>query len=162
MYSSQDDSAAREASLGAGYAYAAGGRRMMDSEIGLNKGTRYNSTQRFEDFAGELPGRGEIERWGRSTKSFMTNDQKAVLRGSVPAKLMLDTEPFDYTGLPDLPAMATDVQKNNRAFEIAKYDNSNAARLKYRAARIVEVKSELGDDIALALEARAQLLLKKL
>ena len=78
MYSSQDDSAAREASLGAGYlrAYAAGGWRMMDSEIGLNKGTRTNSTQRFEDFAGELPGRGEIERWGRSTKSFMTNDQK--------------------------------------------------------------------------------------
>ena len=74
----------------------------------------------------------------------------------------MDTEPFDYTGLPDLPAMATDVQKNNRAFEIAKYDNSNAARVKYRAARIVEVKSELGDDIALALEARAQLLLKKL
>ena len=110
---------------------------MMDSENGLNKGTRYNSTQRFEDFAGELPGRGEIERWSRSTKSYMTNDQKAVLQGRTPAKLALDTEPFDYTVLPELPASATDFQKNNRAFEIAKYDNSHAARVKYRAARIV-------------------------
>ena len=64
---------------------------MMDSEIGLNKGTRTNSTQRFEDFASELPGRGEIERWCRSTKSYMTNDQKAVLQGRTPAKLALDT-----------------------------------------------------------------------
>ena len=87
----------------------------------------------------------------------MTNDQKAVFQGRTPAKLALDTEPFDYTVLPELPASASDFQKNTRAFEIAKYDNSNAARVKYRAARIVEVKSELGDDIALALEAHAQL-----
>ena len=84
---------------------------MMDSEIGLNKGTRTNSTQRFEDFAGELPGRGEIERWCRSTKSYMTNDQKAVLQGRTPAKLALDTEPFDYTTLPLLPASANDTHR---------------------------------------------------
>ena len=77
----------------------------------------------------------QIERWSRSTKSYMTNDQKAVLQGRTPAKLALDTEQFDYTVLPELPASASDFQKNNRAFEIAKYDNSNAARVKYTALR---------------------------
>ena len=33
------DNAAREASAGAGHAFAAGGRRVMDSEIGLSQGT---------------------------------------------------------------------------------------------------------------------------
>ena len=40
----------------------------------------------------------------------------------------MDTEPFDYTVLPELPSSASEFQRNNRAFEIAKYDNSNAAR----------------------------------
>ena len=35
------DNAAREASAGAGHAFAAGGRRVMDSEIGLSQGDDY-------------------------------------------------------------------------------------------------------------------------
>ena len=66
------DNAAREASAGAGHAFAAGGRRVMDSEIGLSQGTRRDATQRFEDFPGENPSRGSIERWGREAMSKMT------------------------------------------------------------------------------------------
>ena len=44
----------------------------MDSEIGLSQGTRRDATQRFEDFPGENPSRGSIERWGREAMSKMT------------------------------------------------------------------------------------------
>ena len=107
----------------------------MDSEIGLSQGTRRDAAQRFEDFPGENPSRGSIERWGREAMSKMTTDMKAVVRNRVPAKLQLDTEPFNYSSLPALPADANDTQKSNRAFALAKHDSDNASKAKYGGAQ---------------------------
>ena len=83
---------ARAGALDAGHAYAAGGRRAPEAENGvLMGGTKADASQRFDDFPGEQPSQGEIERWVRNARSKMTDDQKAVVRNAVPAKLLAET-----------------------------------------------------------------------
>ena len=154
----------RDNEYGAAAVAMAAGLRSRVSDEGLSGlvGTRMDPSQRFEDFAGELPSRGEVERWCRAARVKLSNDQKSVLRGAVPAKLEMDTEPFDYSSLPALPADAAESTKATRALQLAKYDSDNAKMAKYRAERINEIKAELGEDVAAALERNAQLLLKTL
>ena len=45
----------------------------------------------------------------------MTDDQKAVVRGAVPAKLLAETTPFDLSTLPALPVGATESRWWRRA-----------------------------------------------
>ena len=95
---------ARAGALDAGHAYAAGGRRAPEAENGvLMGGTKADASQRFDDFPGEQPSQGEIERWMRNARSKMTDDQKAVVRNAVPAKLLAETTEFDLTmtGVPE-------------------------------------------------------------
>ena len=89
---------ARAGALDAGHAYAAGGRRAPEAENGvLMGGTKADASQRFDDFPGEQPSQGEIERWVRNARSKMTDDQKAVVRNAVPAKLLAETTEFDLS-----------------------------------------------------------------
>ena len=105
---------ARAGALDAGHAYAAGGRRAPEAENGvLMGGTKADASQRFDDFPGEQPSQGEIERWVRNARSKMTDDQKAVVRGAVPAKLLAETTVFDLSTLPALSGTITDAIMQN-------------------------------------------------
>ena len=156
---------ARAGALDAGHAYAAGGRRAPEAENGvLMGGTKADASQRFDDFPGEQPSQGEIERWVRNARSKMTDDQKAVVRGAVPAKLLAETTEFDLTSLPALPsdATTTPAMQATRSVTVANYTADNARKKAHRAARILEIKSGLGDDMSAALETNARLLLAKI
>ena len=88
MVSYLKDEPLRDDKHGVAAAAIAAGLRDRASEGGLTGlvGSRMDPTQRFEDFAGELPSRGEVERWCRAARVKLSNDQKAVIRG--PADLL--------------------------------------------------------------------------
>ena len=107
-YIDSDRAGAHDA--GHAYIYAPGGRWATEAENGMMKcGTKSDASQRFDDFPGEQPSKGEVERWLRNARSKMTDDdKKAVVRGAVPAKLLAETTPFDMSMLPALPVGATE------------------------------------------------------
>ena len=65
----------------------------------------------------------------------MNEDQKAVMRGTVSAKLMSETTPFVVNTIPSLPASATDSMIASRDVTLANHAESNAQKTTYRAAR---------------------------
>ena len=97
--------AARAGAHGTGHAFAAGGRWAPEAEIGVLKADmKSDPSQRFDDFPGEQPSRGEVQHWARKARAKMNEDQKAVMRGTVSAKLMSETTPFVVNTIPSLPA----------------------------------------------------------
>ena len=90
---------------GTGFAYNASGQWAAESGIGMLKaGKKTDPAQRFDDFPGEQPSKGEVERWCRAARGKLNDDMKAVLQGRVPAKLESETRPFDLSKIPALPS----------------------------------------------------------
>ena len=125
-------------------------------------GTKTDASQRFDDFPGEHPSQGEVERWMRGARSKLNDEQKSVMRDAVPADLMAKTAPFDLSTLPPLGASATDAVQATRAVAVANYNADNARKTAHRDARIIEIKQTLGDELGTALENSSLLLLKKI
>ena len=140
-----------------GYALGAGGQWATEAENGVMKGgtLKSDASQRFVEFPGEQPSLGEVERWQQNARSKMTDDQKAVVRNKVPAKLLADTTPFDMSNLPALPAGATETMVATRAVTVTNYTADNARKTAHRDARLEEIKASLGDDLSAALQASA-------
>tara|TARA_B110001452_G_C14951947_1_gene332921 strand:+ start:42 stop:383 length:342 start_codon:yes stop_codon:yes gene_type:complete len=95
----------------------------------MRTGTKTDASPRFDDFPGEQPSKGEVERWMRGARSKLTDEQKSVVRGAVPAELMAKTAPFDLSTLSPLAARgpsATEAIQATRAVTVANYNADNA------------------------------------
>ena len=108
---------------------------------------------RFEDFPGEKPTKAQRERWRRSARAKMSTDQKAVMRGAVPAQLQRESKEFDADvgKLPALSATASEASKEKRALDVAKIEQDNESKKEYREARLREIKDGLANDLMLSI-----------
>ena len=77
----------------------------------------------------------------------MTDDQKAVVRNKVPAKLLAETTLFDIANLPALSAGATEAMVATRAVTVANYTADNTRKSAHRAARLEEIKARVSEMI---------------
>ena len=133
-----------------GYAYAAGGHRATEAEIGVMKGgtLKHDASQRFVDSPAGYALRRERSSAGlgsSAARSLIDDDKKAVVRDRVPAKLLA---PYDGSTLPALPAGATEPMVTTRGVLVANYTADNARKPAHGVARHEEVKAGLGDDLA--------------
>ena len=112
-----------------------------------------DASQRFDDFPGEQPSLGEVERWQQNARFEMTDDQKAVVRNKVPAKLLAETTLFDIANLPALSAGATEAMVASRAVTVANYTADNA-RARRRTASLGSKKSKQVSEMIFAPRSR--------
>ena len=80
-----------------------GGRRAAESGNQITE-TVQEGKSLLAPFAGEVATKAEKQRWCREAKRRFPPDLQTVVEGRVPAKLFSDTEEFDTSTLPALPA----------------------------------------------------------
>ena len=113
-------------------------------------------------FPGETPTVGAQEAWARAYSRVEDADTLTVLRGGVPAKLAMATEPFDIGLLAAGAAGVDKLTESQLALQQIKVADENSRKLKYRTARLVEVNNEGGQHLIESLVTNAGLLRRKL
>ena len=117
-----------------------------DSESGTG------GRQRFPDVKSEQPTVAEREKWHREAERAMTSEQKAVMRGATPAKL-LDRASVDVEVLfPSLDSAATGYA--TRESQRAKCIIDNARNATYVLQRMNEIKDDIASELGAATVSR--------
>ena len=112
------------------------------------------------DVPSESMTRAEREDWVRKAKKAMTAEQRLLLAGVTPAKLVAETEEFDLTTIPPIVAKSDGSNATavaNREALRAKAQAENDKNAEYREARLRELRHELAEQLEAAFDRRARL-----